>query len=280
VEEQLLNAQINLQTVLAQRPLGLAFDIDGTLSPFVPAPQKAQLYPGVVSLLQQAQEYAHVAILTSRAIDNGAAMVNIDKLTYIGTYGAEWSNGLPWEHSVQVIPEAQAYIEPSKYLLDLVEEKLSGLPGIILERKLLGGAIHYYHCPDAKQARQMILAVLEEPVRQANMHLGEGEWTIEVKPPIPEEKGLALRRFVQVFELQGIIFAGDDLPDLSAFTEIGRLREEGVVGLSVLVQHVHTAPALVEHAGIVVQEVEGMVELLHKMVYLLRNSESVDKQSV
>jgi trehalose 6-phosphate phosphatase len=271
VEKQLLNAQINLQTVLAQRPLGLVFDIDGTLSPYVPDPQKAQLYPGVASLLQQAQEHAHVAILTSRALNDGAAMVNVDKLTYIGTYGAEWSDGLPWKHPIQVMPEAQAYIEPSRYLLDLVEEELSGLPEIILERKLLGGAIHYYHCPDPKQARQMILSVLEEPVRQANMHFGEGKWTIEVKPPIPEEKGRAVRRFVQHFGLQGIVFAGDDLPDLSAFIEIGRFRKEGVVGLSVLVQHVHTVPTLVEHADIVVQEVEGMVELLHKMVYLLRN---------
>ena len=63
----------------------LVFDIDGTLSPYVPGPQKAQLYPGVASLLQQAQEHAHVAILTSRALNDGAAMVNVDKLTYKGT---------------------------------------------------------------------------------------------------------------------------------------------------------------------------------------------------
>jgi trehalose 6-phosphate phosphatase len=263
-------SMVNIQTVLARRPLGLAFDIDGTLSPYVPAPQQARIYPGVVSLLEQAREYAHVAILTSRAVENAATMVNIDKLTYIGTYGAEWSDGLPWEYPVQVMPEAQAYIEPSRYLLDLVEEELSGLLEITLERKLLGGAIHYNHCPDPKRARQMILSVLEEPVRQANMHISEGEWTIEVKPPIPEEKGQAIRRLVQHFGLQGIVFAGDDIPDLSAFIEICQLRREDVVGLSVLVQHAHIVPTLVEHADIVVQEVEGMVELLHKMVDVLR----------
>lgn len=263
---------MNLRTVMDQRPLGLMFDIDGTLSPYISAlyPHQPQLYPGVVSLLQQAREYAHVAILTSRAVDNVAAMVNIDKLTYIGTYGAEWCNGLPSTHQIHVIPEAQAYIEPSRYLLDLVEQKLPMLSGLILERKLLGGAIHYYQCSDPKQARQMILSVLGEPVRRANMHFDEGEWTIEIKPPIPEEKGQALRRFVEQFGLQGIVFAGDDLPDLTAFIEISHLRKEGVPGLSILVKHIHTAPTLIEKADIKVQEVEEMVELLRKIVHMLQ----------
>jgi len=260
---------VTMQMVLKQRPLGLVFDIDGTLSPYVPAPQRAEIYPGVVSLLEQARQYAHVAILTSRAVEDAAKMVNIDKLTYIGTYGAEWSDGLPGKYPIQVISEAQAYIEPSRYLLDLVKQEMKGVPEITLERKLLGGAIHYFDCPNPKQARQMILSVLEEPVRQANMHISEGESTIEVKPPIPEEKGQAIRRLVQHFGLQGIVFAGDDIPDLSAFIEICQLRKEDVVGLSVLVQHAHVVPGLVEHADIVVQEVEGMVELLHQIVDLL-----------
>ena len=130
----------NLQTVLKRRPLGLVFDIDGTISPYISAqyPQEVPLYPGAESLLRQAQKYAHVAILTSRAVDNAAAMVNIDDVTYIGTYGVEWSHGLPGKNSIQVLPEAEPYIEPSKRLLDLVEDKLSALP-LMLERKLLGG---------------------------------------------------------------------------------------------------------------------------------------------
>jgi trehalose-6-phosphatase len=65
-----VNNQINLQTILAQRPLGLVFDIDVTLSPIAPTPEEARLYPGVVSLLERAREHAHIAIVTGRAIDN------------------------------------------------------------------------------------------------------------------------------------------------------------------------------------------------------------------
>jgi trehalose 6-phosphate phosphatase len=261
----------NLETVLKQRPLGLVFDIDGTISPYISAryPQQAPLYPGVEALLRQAQKYAHVAVLTSRAADNAAAMVNVDDVMYIGTYGVEWRYGLPGRNPIEILPEAEAYIEPSKRLLDLVEEKLSALP-LILERKLLGGAIHYYRCSDLRQAHQQIISLLEEPVQQANMRFGEGEWTVEIKPPLSEEKGLALRRFVQQFQLNGVIFAGDDLPDLTAFQAVSRLRNAGVAGLSILVQHSNTPNILIEHADIVVREVEEMVELLREIVSLLQ----------
>ena len=56
-----------LQTVLVQQPLGLVFDIDGTLSPIAPTPDAASLYPGVADLLAKAQTHAQVAIMTGRA---------------------------------------------------------------------------------------------------------------------------------------------------------------------------------------------------------------------
>src|SRR5436305_2869917 len=95
-----------LRSILAQRPLGLVFDIDGTLSPIAPTPAEAHLYPGVASLLEQARRYAHVAIITGRAVEDGAAMVNVEGLTYIGTHGLEWCDGLPSSHPVQLLPEA------------------------------------------------------------------------------------------------------------------------------------------------------------------------------
>src|SRR5258708_15644087 len=119
MEKWILNRQIDLQTVLVQRPLGLVFDIDGTLSPLAPTPDLARLYPGVVPLLERASKYVHVAIMTGRAIDDGAAMVNVDGLTYIGTHGLEWSDGLPWLHPVHVVPEALDYYHPAKYFLNL-----------------------------------------------------------------------------------------------------------------------------------------------------------------
>ncbi len=258
-----------LQTVLSQRPLGLVFDIDGTLSPIAPTSASARLYPGVTSLLEQAREHAHVAIMTGRAIDDGAAMVNVEGLTYIGTHGLEWSDGLPSTHPVEVVPEALASIEPGKYLLDLVEQQLPNLPGVVVQRKRFGGSIHYRLATDPQATRQRILAILEQPARTVNMQLSEGKRIVEIRVPIAVDKGQALRRFTRRFDLRGVIFAGDDRTDLDAIREIARLRSDGLSALSIVVQHPDTLPELLEHADIVVQEVEGMVALLQEMVSML-----------
>ncbi len=264
-----MNSHINLQTILAQRPLGLVFDIDGTLSPIAPTPEEARLYPGVASLLERAREHAHIAIITGRAIDNGARIVNVDGLTYIGTHGLEWSDGLPWLHTTRIVPEALTYVTPGKDLLDLAEQKLSGLPGIIVERKRIGGTVHYRLCPDPEEARQKILALLEEPARRLNMRLDEEKRAIEIRTPLAVNKGQALLWFMLRFGLRSLVFAGDDRTDLDAIIEMSQLREHGIASLAIVVQHSDTLPELLEQADIVVQGVDGMVELLYEIVDML-----------
>jgi trehalose 6-phosphate phosphatase len=274
IKKDILNympASDDLKSVLAQRPLGLVFDIDGTLSPMAPTSDEARLYAGVAPLLERARERAHVAIMTGRAINDGARMVNVEGLTYIGTHGLEWSDGLPSLHPVQVVPEALQYIEPGTYLLDLVEQRLPRLPGVYVQRKRVGGTLHYRLSADQEQARRDILAILEEPARQVNMRLREGKKMVEVLASLAVDKGQALRRFVEHFQVQGVVFAGDDQTDLDAVLEVERLREEKkvVAGLSIVVQHADTLPVLLEHADMVVQEVGGMVDLLRKIVEML-----------
>jgi len=261
-----MTSSLDIHTVLAQHPRGLVFDIDGTLSPLAPTPDEARLYPGVAELLEQARQHAHVAIITGRGLADGARMVNVDGLTYIGTHGLEWSDGLPALHPVQLIPEALPYAEPGQYLLDYAEKELAALPGLIVQRKSVGGTLHYRLSPDPEQARERIFAVMEEPARQVNMRLREGKRAVEVLAPLTVNKGHALRRLVTRYKLRGILFAGDDRTDLDAVLEIERLRNEGLAALSVVVQYNDTLPELLEHADIKVQHVEGMVELLHKIV--------------
>jgi trehalose 6-phosphate phosphatase len=98
------------------------------------------------------------------------------------------------------------------------------------------------------------------------MQLSEGKRAIEVRVPLHINKGHALRRFVQRYKLQGVLFAGDDRTDIDALLEIERLRLEGVKAAGVAVQHTDTLAELLAHADIIVQEVEGMVELLRKIV--------------
>jgi trehalose 6-phosphate phosphatase len=258
-----------LQLVLSQRPLGLVFDIDGTLSPIAQSPGEARLYPGVASLLERAREHAHIAIITGRGIDDGAPIVNVEGLTYVGIHGLEWSEGLPATHPVYVVPEALPYREPGTRLLDLVEGHLSELPGVIVQRKQIGGTIHYRYSPHPQAARDAILSILQEPAQQLQMRLSEGKMAVEILAPLAIDKGQALRRFVAQHDLQSVIFAGDDRTDLDAVLAIAQLREEGKKALSIVVQQTDTLPTLLKHADMVVQGVQGMSTLLHEIVDVL-----------
>jgi len=266
MEKHILMASIDLSSVLAQQPLGLVFDIDGTLSPIAPTPQAAYLYPGVADMLEQLQQHAHVAIMTGRALRDGARIVNVDNVTYIGTHGLEWSDGLPNTHEVQIVPEALRYVEPGKQLLDLVQQHLESLPGVIVQRKTVGGTLHYRGSAHPEQRREQLLALLTEPTRQAGMRLGEGKMVVEVLSPLAINKGQAIRNYVQRFGLHGLVFAGDDRTDLDAILEAERLRTEGCTTCSVVVKHHDTLPELLAHADIIVDGVEGMAQLVQEMV--------------
>lgn len=254
----------SLASVLEKQPRGLVFDIDGTLSPIVPTPDQAYLYPGVAESLQQARQHAHIAIMTGRAIADGARIVNVEGVTYIGTHGLEWCDGLPTTHPIQILPEAQQYVEPGSYLLNLVEQ--AKLPGVIVQHKNVGGSIHYRQATNPEQTRQRILTLLEEATRQANMRLGEGKYVIEILPPLNVNKGVALRRYVQHFRLQGVFFAGDDRTDLNAMLEAEQLRREGFATYTVLVCHHDTLPEMLEHADEIVDGVEEMAVKLKAIV--------------
>ena len=259
----------NLPAIVARRPLGLAFDIDGTLSPIAPTSSEARLYPGVAKLLERMKAKAHIAIVTGRAIEDGAAMVGVEGLTYIGVHGLEWSEGLPSTHPVQIVPEALGYAEAGTYLLDLVESHLASLPGVYLQRKSVGGSVHYRLALDPVETRQKILELLAEPALRLHMLLSEGKRVVEVKPPLPIHKGYALRRFVEHFQLQAVVFAGDDRTDLDGVLEVQHLRAEGRNALAIVVQHDDTLPDLLAHADLVVQGVEGMVRLLQEIAEML-----------
>jgi trehalose 6-phosphate phosphatase len=262
--------------VLKQKPLGLLFDIDGTLSPIAPTPGEAYLYPGTADLLRKVSQYAHVGIVTGRAVEDGARIVNVKGLTYIGNHGLEWCNDLPDDsHQVQVIPDAIPYVDAGKHILDFAEkELLPEFPDIIIQRKSVGGSLHYRLVPNPEQARERILAMLAKPVQTVHMRLGEGKRVIEVLAPLNENKGRSLRRYVEQIGLQGVLFAGDDRTDVFAIDEIARLRQEGLAAFSVGVKHADTPADLLQNANQLVQGVEEMAHLLTKITDMLSHNGS------
>jgi trehalose 6-phosphate phosphatase len=262
-----------IQNVLRQKPLGLVFDIDGTLSPIASTPGGAHLHPQAAELLEQAKKYAHVAIVTGRGLQDGARMVGVDNITYVGNHGLEWSNGLPETHEVTLVAEARPYEQAGKEVLDLAEQELKPIiPELIVQRKSVGGTLHYRLAPDPEQARERILSVISEPAQRANMRVGEGKRVVEILPPITVNKGTALQMLVQRFQLRGIVFAGDDRTDLNGVLALEGLRETGLAAWTIAVRHTDTPVQLLEHADSSVNEVEGMIGFFKEMIEFLEQT--------
>lgn len=261
---------LKAQATLAQRSLGMAFDIDGTLSPIAPTPDEARLYPGVVAILEQLRERAHLAILTGREIENGAKMIQLEGLTYVGTHGLEWSEGLPQSRGITVAPDIAGYIEPARTILHLAELQLAQEPGILVEYKRIGGAVHYRLAPNPNEARQKILTLLEAPAAAAHISLHDDKFTVDVRVPSTQNKGQALKQLARHWGVQAILFAGDSKTDLDALLALDQLRQEGKTTLGIAVQHIDTAPELLEQADIIVEGIEGMVRFLQECAVFLK----------
>lgn len=259
----------DLSPILTHRPLGLVFDLDGTLSLMPSTPDYGCLWPGVPEDLERAKQYAHVAILSGREVQGSAGVVKIAGLTYIGVHGLEWCSDLPTMQTPYLLPEAQPYAEPGAQLFALLEQHLADFPGVLLQPKSIGGSIFYGLAPDPESTRVRLLALLAEPAQRLGMRLGESRSIIEILAPLAIDKGVALRRYVQQLGLQAVCFAGDDRNDLAAVLEIERLREEGLAACSIVVRHANTPPALLEHGDVVVDDIAGMAAQLHEMVEIL-----------
>jgi trehalose 6-phosphate phosphatase len=267
-----------LQRTLQQRPLGMFFDIDGTLSDIATTPDEARLYPGVREVLRELKHYAEIIIITGRSIEDGARMVGLDNITYIGTHGLEWASGHPTTHPPTLLPEAQPFVEPSKELMGIAEKKLSKIPGILFVHKAVGGTIHYRATPNPEEAREIILREMSGPAQRLGLILQDSKLNVDIRIPKRVNKGSAIRRYTELHQLRGVFFAGDDLTDLDAMYASHVLYSRaGYNTYSITVQHADTDRELIEIADNVVKGVEGMYRLLLEMSDFLRQAPVLQK---
>jgi trehalose 6-phosphate phosphatase len=94
------------------------------------------------------------------------------------------------------------------------------------------------------------------------MELIEGKMVLELVPPDRPLKGGVVERLVRSHGLEAVLYAGDDVADLDAFTTLERLGRSGVVAIRVAVLGPETPPALAVAADVGVDGPAGLVELL------------------
>lgn len=213
----------------------LLLDVDGTLAPIVPRPEDAAVPAETRAELARLRDrYGLVACVSGRPASDAERVVGVPGLRYVG------------EHGLELDPAAREWAAAVAAFAD-------GVPWPV-ERKALSVSFHYRTAPDREEAER-VLGEAAERARTAGLVPRWGRMVLEVRPPLPTDKGTAVRALLAEAGLRRALYAGDDTTDLDAFRALGELE----LGVRVAVV-TPEAPALLREAADVA--VAGPAELL------------------
>lgn len=245
----------------------VAFDYDGTLSPIVEDPTQARPHPHAVSALARLAEHVGlVAIVTGRPAAQTVDLAGLrdvpglEQLVVVGHYGMErWSARTDEFHSSEP-PEGLALVRDAlPGLLDRL-----GVKDAAIEDKGLSIAVHVRRVASPEAALAAVRDPLEQLAHEHDLTAEPGRFVIELRPP-GMDKGIAVRRLVEAQDARTIVFAGDDLGDLAAFSEVERLRGDGRDGLLICSGSAEVT-ALAERADVVLDGPAGVAAWMEALV--------------
>ena len=256
-----------LQPFLAEpQRSALLFDIDGTLAPIVDDPA-ASAVPGRTRELLDAlqRRYGLVACISGRQALEARRIVGLDSIAYVGNHGLEVL--APGAREVATDPElAPLGAAVKEFAQDAYKRGLADL-GVRLEDKDVIWAFHWRGVPDETAAREAVAEVASDADRHGLIpHWGRK--VLEIRPPVPVDKGQAVRDLVQRTSVRTALFGGDDVTDLDGFSALAALAEEGALDHSVRVgvRSDEGPPEILEQADLVVDGIEGFQRVLAVLV--------------
>lgn len=261
--QQSLDACPAVERLLRSRPRGLFTDIDGTISPITSSPDVAELLPEAANLLREAlTAFDVVGVVSGRAVRDAFRLVGVPGLIYVGNHGLEEleRNGAVIEHcegaGQALDAEHRAAVVES--VLSRLNDALSpSLPGLVIERKNLGGSIHVRATADPDAAEEIVLARARDLALPAGLRVTRGKRVVEVLPSTSIDKGTTLTRLVGRHALAGAVYLGDDRTDIDAFRALAALNQsERFCGVSIAVLHDEAPEGLAEAADIVLDSIE------------------------
>lgn len=254
-----------LLPVIRQRPLGLLSDIDGTLAPIVPRPEDARVPDATRALLQQlAAKGVKVALITGRRLSTAQREVGLDDVIYAAQYGLTvWLDG--HVEAAPALAEYQALAGRVERDLRFLPETVPGIQVVNKEGLL---AVHYRRA-ERPGAREAILEAMERSQAAKRFRLIEGRMVVELRPPIPADKGTALEMLVTRLGLRGVICLGDDTGDIDMFVALRRLRGSGLAGVTVVAASEEAPSEVSEAADYTVEGPKGVERLLTEIVRAL-----------
>lgn len=200
----------------------LFLDFDGTLVDIAPRPDAVEVTKELRGLLGLLHDRlgGRVAVLSGRPASELELLLDPVPLAVGGHHGLET------RAAGTVLRSAE---RPA--VLDSLVEELRGLeashPGVLVEEKPLGVALHYRQAPDAEEACREAMTGAAE---RSGLELQPGKMVFELKPR-GANKGDALKALMRRPPFTGSrpLFLGDDLTDEPGFEAAQALGGDGVI---------------------------------------------------
>jgi trehalose 6-phosphate phosphatase len=223
------------QLLTAQAPLALYLDIDGTLLDVALTPSTVHVPTDLSDILGavSVRLSGALAIVTGRPIVEADHLLKPLRFAAAGVHGAE----MRMSATGKVVSLTPSF---SPELIAEIKAIAKALPGIVMEDKGAGIALHYRIVPELHGSLLQALEALI-PRHPGQFMVCGGRKVVEVLP-IGFSKGRALRQLAALpnFANRVPIMIGDDIADLDAF----RAAEEmGGYGLKVAGENFSEAEA-------------------------------------
>jgi trehalose 6-phosphate phosphatase len=249
---------------LTADPSGAAVlcDIDGTLAPIVRRAEDAHVPEEVSKLLGRlGRRYGLVACVSGRSAGEARRLVGVGSIAYAGSHGAELLE--PGSSQPRLIPAFKSWEGRVRdFAADHDTRTLRKLR-VRIEDKGPIAAFHWRDVPVEDEARAHLEGLAHE-AEGAGLETHWGRKVLEVRPPVPLDKGQAVRDLIARASSRAALFGGDDATDLDAFEALEALVGEGQLDHAVRVGvRSDEAPAgIVERADLVVDGVGGFRRVL------------------
>jgi trehalose 6-phosphate phosphatase len=240
-------------------------DIDGTLAPIVERAEEARVPEEISVLLARlGRRYRCVACISGRSAAEARRLVGVGGIFYAGSHGAELLE--PGSNTPRILPAFKSWEERVRgFAAERDTPELRRLR-VRIEDKGPIYAFHWRGVPDEDEARTRLEGLAQE-AETAGLATHWGRKVLEIRPPVPIDKGQAVRELVARTRSSAALYAGDDATDLDAFDALDSLVAAGDLEAAVRVgvRSDEGPAAIVERADVVVEDVAGFVRVLEAL---------------
>ena len=265
LEDILQDREAVRKVACAGRP-GIVMDFDGTLSEIAPTPDSALIEPRSARALRRlVGQFPLVAVLSGRGVRDLADRVGVGGVVCVGNHGAEYIVDGAYRVAGDAVGGATGISDILTHLKSAVTEA-----GVLYEDKGFSASVHFRQTSDPAHTIRLLRDSVSDAPGIERFEVFWGKRVLEIRPLRAVDKGDALVALVEEYELDALVFAGDDTTDIDAMKRLQSM--SGVRSIAVAVKSRETPPALLAEASHAVDGVCGVSDLLEMLNYLRGDS--------